>query len=551
MSAALPQSPAWQALARHHAAVRDASMRELFAADPRRFERFSIEVGDLLVDYAKHRVTDETMRLLFDLARQAQVTDWRDRMFAGDKINGTENRAVLHAALRNRSNRPILVDGKDVMPEVNAVLAKMRAFTDAVRSGAWRGHTGKRITDVVNIGIGGSDLGPAMVSGALRPYWHPEMRAHFVSNVDGTHLAEALRAAPPEQTLFVVVSKTFTTQETLMNARSARAWLVEKLGDEAAVPKHFVAVSTAAEEVRRFGIDTANMFAFWDWVGGRYSLWSAVGLSIQLLVGADRFDELLAGAHAIDEHFRTAPLEKNAPAILAMLGVWYANFFGAETHAILPYDQYMSRFPAYFQQGDMESNGKRVDRGGAFIDDYTTGPIVWGEPGTNGQHAFFQLLHQGTRLVPCDFLAPLESHNPMGKHHEALLANFFAQTEALMRGKTLEEARVELETAGLPPARVAELAPHKTFPGNRPTTSIVFPKLTPETLGSLIALYEHKIFVQGVVWNIYSFDQFGVELGKQLAKRIEPELAAPGRVASHDASTNALINRYKSHIGRI
>jgi glucose-6-phosphate isomerase len=546
----LTQSPAWQALARHRDSMQAAHLRDLFAADPKRFDRFSLEVEDMLVDFSKNRVTEETMKLLFDLARQARVFEWRDRMLSGDKINRTENRAVLHVALRNRSNRPILVDGVDVMPEVNAVLARMRRFTDAVRSGAWKGHTGKRITDIVNIGIGGSDLGPAMASLAVRPYWQPGMRAHFVSNVDGTHLAEALRDLSPEQTLFVVESKTFTTQETLMNARSARAWLTDKLGSEAAVPKHFVAVSTATEEVRKFGIDTDNMFAFWDWVGGRYSLWSAIGLPIALLVGIDRFEEMLAGGHAMDEHFRVAPMERNVPVVLGMLGVWYANFLGAATHAILPYDQYLSRFAAYFQQGDMESNGKRVDREGRFIEDYTTGPIVWGEPGTNGQHAFYQLLHQGTRLVPCDFIAPLESHNPMGKHHDVLLANFFAQTEALMRGKTQDEARAELEAQKLPPERVAELVPHKTFPGNRPTTSFVVTKVTPRTLGMLVAMYEHKIFVQGVVWEIFSFDQWGVELGKQLSKRIEPELEGKGVVTGHDASTNALINRYKRHQGR-
>jgi glucose-6-phosphate isomerase len=548
---ALTQSPAWQALARHHAEMERVHVRDLFSADPRRFESFSLEVDELLLDFSKHRVNAETMKLLFDLARQAQVFEWRDKMFSGDKINRTEDRAVLHVALRNRKNRPILVDGADVMPEVNAVLAKMRAFTDSVRSGAWRGHTGRRISDVVNIGIGGSDLGPTMVSLALEPYWQPGMRAHFVSNVDGTHLAEVLRKVSPEETLFVVESKTFTTQETLMNAHSARAWLVEKLGSEAAVPRHFVAVSTATAEVKKFGIDPANMFAFWDWVGGRYSLWSAIGLPIALMIGMDRFEELLGGGHAADEHFRDAPIEKNAPVVMAMLGVWYANFFGASTHAILPYDQYMSRFAAYFQQGDMESNGKRVDHDGTPIDDYTTGPVVWGEPGTNGQHAFYQLLHQGTRLVPCDFIAPLESHNPMGRHHEVLLANFFAQTEALMRGKTEAEARAELVSQGTRPERVDELAPHKTFPGNRPTSSIVFPRLTPRTLGLLIALYEHKIFVQGTVWRIFSFDQWGVELGKQLAKKIEPELERPGLVAAHDGSTNALINRYKRHVGRM
>jgi glucose-6-phosphate isomerase len=546
----LTQSPAWQALARHRDSMQAAHLRDLFAADPKRFDRFSLEVEDMLVDFSKNRVTEETMKLLFDLARQARVFEWRDRMLSGDKINRTENRAVLHVALRNRSNRPILVDGVDVMPEVNAVLARMRRFTDAVRSGAWKGHTGKRITDIVNIGIGGSDLGPAMASLAVRPYWQPGMRAHFVSNVDGTHLAEALRDLSPEQTLFVVESKTFTTQETLMNARSARAWLTDKLGSEAAVPKHFVAVSTATDEVRKFGIDTDNMFSFWDWVGGRYSLWSAIGLPIALLIGIDRFEEMLAGGHAMDEHFRTAPIDKNVPVVLGMLGVWYSNFLGAATHAILPYDQYLSRFAAYFQQGDMESNGKRVDREGRFIEDYTTGPIVWGEPGTNGQHAFYQLLHQGTRLVTCDFIAPLESHNPMGKHHDVLLANFFAQTEALMRGKTQDEARAELEAQRLSPERVRELAAHKTFPGNRPTTSVVVTKVTPRTLGMLVAMYEHKIFVQGVVWEIFSFDQWGVELGKQLAKKIEPELEGKGAVTGHDGSTNALINRYKRHHGR-
>jgi glucose-6-phosphate isomerase len=547
---ALTDSPAWKALTQHHAAMREVHVRDLFAKDDHRFEKLSLEVEDVLVDFSKHRVTADTMKLLLDLARQAKVFEWRDRMFSGEKINRTEDRAVLHVALRNRSNRPIVVDGKDVMPEVNAVLAKMRGFTDEVRSGAWKGHTGKRITDVVNIGIGGSDLGPVMACLALKPYWHAEMRAHFVSNVDGTHLAETLKVVDPEQTLFIVESKTFTTQETLMNAKSARAWMVEKLGSDAAVPKHFVAVSTATEEVKKFGIDTKNMFGFWDWVGGRYSLWSAIGLPIELMIGADGFEDFLAGGHAMDEHFRTAPAEKNVPLVLGMLGVWYMNFFGAQTHAILPYDQYMARFAAYFQQGDMESNGKRVDREGRFIEDYTTGPIVWGEPGTNGQHAFYQLIHQGTRVIPCDFLAPLETHNKLGKHHEVLLANYFAQTEALMRGKTPDEARAELVAQKLSPERVNELVPHKTFPGNRPTTSILFTKLTPRSLGMLVAMYEHKIFTQGIVWDIFSFDQWGVELGKQLAKKIEPELESKGPVTSHDGSTNALINRYKKHYGR-
>ncbi len=542
---ALTESAAWQALLRHQTSMRDVHMRNLFAEDPKRFERFSIQLGDILLDYSKNRVTDETLKLLFALARQASVESWRDRMFSGDKINGSEHRAVLHVALRNRSNRPILVDGKDVMPEVNAVLVRMRAFTDTLRSGAWKGFTGKRITDVVNIGIGGSDLGPVMATEALRPYWQDGLRAHFVSNVDGTHLVETVRSLDPESTLFIIASKTFTTQETLMNARSARAWLVDKLKSEAAVPRHFVAVSTAEAEVKKFGIDTNNMFGFWDWVGGRYSLWSAIGLPIACVIGMDRFEEMLAGAHEMDEHFRTAPLEKNVPVILGLLGVWYSNFFGAETHAILPYDQYMHRFPAYFQQGDMESDGKRVDKAG-HVTDYSTGPIVWGEPGTNGQHAFYQLIHQGTRTVPCDFLAPIETQNPLGNHHEVLLANFFAQTEALMKGKTEASVRAELEQQKLASAEIAALAPHKTFPGNRPSNSILFQKLTPRTLGKLVAMYEHKIFTQGTVWNIYSFDQWGVELGKQLAKKIEPELAGAAPVATHDCSTNGLINHYKS-----
>ncbi len=541
---ALTDSPAWRALDRHHQEVAPIHLREMFAKDPNRFATFSLQLGDILVDYSKNRVTGETMKLLFALARQAGLESYRDQMFAGEKINGTERRAVLHTALRNRSNRPIFVDGQDVMPEVNAVLAKMRQFTESVRSGSWRGATGAAITDVINIGIGGSDLGPAMASAALKPEWHQGLRAQFVSNVDGSHLAEALKTCAPATTLFVVCSKTFTTQETLLNARSARAWLVEALG-EAAVPKHFVAVSTAAKEVSAFGIDTANMFPFWDWVGGRYSLWSAIGLSIALMIGMERFEEFLGGAHEIDEHFRTAPLEENLPVILALLGVWYANFFGAQTHAILPYDQYLHRFPAYFQQGDMESNGKGVDRDGRPIVDYTTGPIVWGEPGTNGQHAFYQLIHQGTRLVPCDFLAPVHTHNPLPGHHTALLANYFAQTEALMKGKTAGEARAELVAAGMPEAEREALVPHKTFPGNRPSTSILFDRLDARTLGKLIALYEHKIFTQGAIWNIYSFDQWGVELGKQLAKKIEPELAGEAAISSHDASTNGLINHYK------
>jgi glucose-6-phosphate isomerase len=554
----LVQSPAWKALVQHHETMREVHMRTLFEKDPERFSRFSTSLGDLLVDYSKHRITEQTLKLLLGLAEQAKVGEWRDRMFRGDKINGTEDRAVLHTALRNRGNEPVLVDGADVMPEVNAVLAKMRVFTDALRSGTWKGHTGKRITDIVNIGIGGSDLGPVMATEALRPYWQVGLRAHFVSNVDGTHLAETVKYLDPETTLFIIASKTFTTQETLMNARSARAWLIGRLKSEAAVPKHFVAVSTASSLVAKFGIDTANMFPFWDWVGGRYSLWSAIGLPIACVIGMDHFEEMLAGAHEMDRHFRTAPPEKNIPMLLGMLGVWYANFFGAETHVILPYDQYLHRFPAYFQQGDMESNGKHVDRAGQAITSYTTGPIVWGEPGTNGQHAFYQLIHQGTRLIPADFLAPIDTQNPLvspdggGKgqdHHDVLLANFFAQTEALMRGKTTEEARAELVAAKTPADKLDALAVHKTFEGNRPSTSILFKKLTPHTLGKLVAMYEHKIFTQGIVWNIYSFDQWGVELGKQLAKKIEPELTEAGDVRSHDASTNGLVNHYKRNRG--
>ncbi|HET9625762.1 MAG TPA: glucose-6-phosphate isomerase [Kofleriaceae bacterium] len=547
---ALTRSPAWKALLEHQPSIAQTHMRDLFAADPGRFAKMSREACGVFVDWSKHRTTDETWKLLLALAEQADVAGWRDKMFAGDKLNGTEGRAVLHTALRNRSNRPVLVDGKDVMPEINAVLAKMRAFTERVRSGAWRGHTGETITDVVNIGIGGSDLGPVMVTEALRPYWKADLRAHFVSNVDGTHLAETVRHLDPARTLFIVASKTFTTQETLTNARSARDWLLGKLGGGApagteAVAKHFVALSTNAKEVKAFGIDPANMFEFWDWVGGRYSLWSAIGLSIACVIGMDHFEDLLAGGHAMDEHFRTAPLAENLPVILGMLGVWYANFFDAQSHAILPYDQYLHRFAAYFQQGDMESNGKGVDREGQRVD-YTTGPIIWGEPGTNGQHAFYQLIHQGTRVIPCDFLAPIESHNPIGPHHPILLANFFAQPEALMKGKTADEARAELAAQQLPADRIEQLVPHKTFTGNRPTTSIVVQKVTPHTLGALIAMYEHKIFVQGIVWNIYSFDQWGVELGKQLASKILPELDGDAPVTSHDSSTNGLINLYKS-----
>ncbi len=541
---ALTHSPLWQALEHHASGMRSVAMRELFAGDPRRFERFSLTFEDFLVDYSKNRITEETLRLLFALARSAGVEGWRDRMFAGERINVTENRSVLHVALRNRSNRPITVDGSDVMRAVNRVLGQMREFSDAVRSGKWKGFAGDTIADVVNIGIGGSDLGPHMVTDALRPYSSSSLRVHFVSNVDGTHIAETLRGLRPATTLFVIASKTFTTQETIANARTAREWCLAALHDPGAVASHFVALSTNAAEVRAFGIDPRNMFEFWDWVGGRYSLWSAVGLSIALAVGMDRFEELLAGAHAMDEHFRAAPLERNLPAVLALLGIWYNNFFGAETHAILPYDQYLHRFPAYLQQGDMESNGKSVARTGDRVD-YSTGPILWGEPGTNGQHAFFQLMHQGTKLIPADFIAPAQSHNPLGRHHSLLLSNFFAQTEALMRGKNESEARRELQAAGLSGDALERLLPHKIFEGNRPTNSILFRRLTPRALGTLIALYEHKIFVQGIIWDVNSFDQWGVELGKQLAGRILPELDTPERVGTHDASTNGLINYCK------
>jgi glucose-6-phosphate isomerase len=539
----LTQSPAWKALSAHRPKIDGVHLRELFAGDPRRFETLSLTLDDLVFDYSKHRVTTETMQLLSALAEQAKLPEMIDRMFSGERINITENRPVLHVALRNRSNRPIAVDGGDVMPAVREVLAKMRRFTDSVRSGEWKGYTGKPITDIVNIGIGGSDLGPVMVTEALRPYWHDRLRVHFVSNIDGTHLAEALKRVSPESVLFTVASKTFTTQETITNATSARNWLLDQLRDRAAVARHFVALSTNERELSAFGIDPANMFEFWDWVGGRYSLWSAIGLPIALVIGMDAFDELLAGAHDADEHFRTAPLARNIPAVMGLLGVWYTNFFGAETHAILPYDQYLHRFAAYFQQGDMESNGKGVDRSGQRVTDYTTGPVIWGEPGTNGQHAFYQLIHQGPRLIPCDFIAPVISKNPLGRHHDILLASFFAQTEALMKGKMSDEVRAELARAGITDRE--DLVAHRTFTGNRPTSSLLVDEITPRTLGRLIALYEHKIFVQGVIWNINSFDQWGVELGKQLASAILPELEGDAEVTTHDSSTNSLINHYK------
>jgi glucose-6-phosphate isomerase len=534
---------AWKALENHRAATQDLHMRDLFADDPGRFDKFTVRTGDMLLDYSKNRITSETMSLLKDLAREADVEKWREKMFSGEKINNTEGRAVLHVALRNSADRPIHVDGKDVMPDVARVLDQMRTFSDAVRSGAWKGSTGKRITDVVNVGIGGSDLGPVMVSEALKPYHQPGLNVHFVSNVDGTHIAETLKPLDPETSLFIVASKTFTTQETLTNATSARTWLIDALGKDA-VAKHFVALSTNTQAVTEFGIDSANMFEFWDWVGGRYSLWSAIGLPIAVAIGMDRFEELLAGGRDMDDHFRTAPLEANLPVILALIGVWNTDFLGADTYAVLPYDQYLHRLPAYLQQADMESNGKYVTRDGLRVD-YPTGPILFGEPGTNGQHSFYQLVHQSTRLVPCDFIAPARSHNNIGNHHPILLSNFFAQTEALMTGKAEAQVRKELEAQGLSGADLEGLVPHKVFDGNRPTNSILVRRFDPHTLGMLIALYEHKIFVQGIIWQINSFDQWGVELGKQLAKAILPELENGDVVTSHDASTNGLINAYK------
>jgi len=528
---------AWKDLQAHYEKMSAVQMRDLFAADPARFEKFSTSFEDILLDFSKNIVTAETMELLEKVADAAKIKEEAARMFAGEKINLTEKRAVLHVALRNRSNTPIYVDGVDVMPEVNDVLGKMEGFVNRVRSGEWKGFTGKTITDIVNLGIGGSDLGPVMVTEALKPYCKRDLKVHFVSNVDGTHIAEVLKLVNAETTLFLIASKTFTTQETMTNAHSAKAWLLDNLKEPAAVANHFAALSTNGAAVSAFGIDTANMFGFWDWVGGRYSSWSAIGTSIALAIGWENFVDFLSGAHAMDKHFTSAPFGSNLPMVLGMLGVWYGNFFGAESHAILPYDQYMHRFPAYFQQGDMESNGKRVTRGGAPCT-VSTGPIIWGEPGTNGQHAFYQLMHQGTKLIPADFIAPVVSHNPIGEHHPILLSNFFAQTEALMKGK--DEAQCVAE--GVPP----ELLPHKVFPGNKPTNSIMFDKLTPATLGALVAMYEHKIFVQGIVWDINSFDQWGVELGKQLAKQILPELADAAAVTAHDASTNGLINHWKA-----
>jgi glucose-6-phosphate isomerase len=528
----------------HYIDVVGESLKGLFDTDNERFAKFSVQFEDILLDYSKNRITDQTIALLLQLAKECRLNDAIKAMYSGDIINATEGRQVLHIALRNQSNTPIYVDGKDVMPDVNSVLQHMKEFSDAVVSGNWKGYTGKAITDVVNIGIGGSDLGPVMVTEGLKAYKN-HLNLHFVSNVDGTHIAETLKGLNAETTLFLIASKTFTTQETMANAHSARNWFIESGGRDVDVAKHFAALSTNADGVSKFGIDTKNMFEFWDWVGGRYSLWSAIGLSISLSIGHENFVELLQGAHAMDNHFRDAEPDQNLPTILALLGIWYNNFFEAETQAILPYDQYMHRFAAYFQQGDMESNGKSVDRNGKPVD-YSTGPIIWGEPGTNGQHAFYQLIHQGTKLIPCDFIAPAQSHNPVGEHHTMLLSNFFAQTEALMNGKSREEVEAELKAAGKSSAEIEVLAPFKEFGGNRPTNSILVKKITPRSLGALIAMYEHKIFVQGIIWNIYSFDQWGVELGKQLAGKILPELRNNDDVSSHDSSTNGLINQYKA-----
>lgn len=534
---------AWRKLEMHFLTMQAQQMRELFHEDPDRFRNFHLNFENVLVDFSKNIVVEETLQLLLELTHECELQAAIEAMFKGLPINQTENRPVLHVALRNRSNTPVLVDGQDVMPDVNRVLKQMEQFSNALLQGEWKGYTGKPITDIVNIGIGGSDLGPLMVTEALRPYWK-NITPHFVSNVDGTHIAETLKRVNPETTLFIIASKTFTTQETMTNAETARSWFLEKTNNAGEVAKHFVAVSTNQKAVTAFGIDPDNMFVFWDWVGGRYSLWSSIGLSIACTIGFDNFSKLLDGAHAMDTHFRNEPFDKNIPVILAMLGIWYNNFFGAASETILPYDQYLHRFAAYFQQGNMESNGKSVDRNGQPVH-YQTGPIIWGEPGTNGQHAFYQLIHQGTKLIPCDFIAPAKTHNPVSDHHDKLLANFFAQTEALMKGKTEAEVGQELTAAGMTPEQIKFHLPYRVFEGNKPTNSILIEQLTPRTLGSLIALYEHKIFVQGIIWNIFSFDQWGVELGKALAKKILPELNTTEEIATHDSSTNGLINHFK------
>ncbi|MBE6312409.1 MAG: glucose-6-phosphate isomerase [Bacteroidales bacterium] len=538
------QTSAWKELEKYFATFKGTQMKALFAKDANRAEKYSLQFEDIFVDFSKNIIDEKVMPLLVKLAEECGLKDAIEAEFTGEKINKTEKRSVLHVALRNRSNTPIYSDGKDVMPDVNRVLAQMKDFSEKIISGAWKGYTGKAITDIVNVGIGGSDLGPLMVTEALKPYKKQNITCHFVSNIDGTHMAETLKKVNPETTLFIIASKTFTTLETMTNAQTAKDWFLKTAKDEKAVAKHFVALSTNAKAVADFGIDTNNMFEFWDWVGGRYSLWSAIGLSIACSIGFENYQALLEGAHAMDKHFRNTEFDKNIPVILALIGIWYNNFYGAETEAILPYDQYMHRFSAYFQQGNMESNGKYVDRNGKEVS-YQTGPIIWGEPGTNGQHAFYQLIHQGTKMIPCDFMAPAISQNPIGDHHPKLLANFFAQPEALMMGKTAEQVTAELKKQGKSDEDIAMLLPYMVFKGNIPTNSILFKKLTPRTLGSLIAMYEHKIFTQGIIWNIFSFDQWGVQLGKQLANVILPELKNDEKVASHDSSTNGLINKYK------
>ncbi|MEX8548127.1 MAG: glucose-6-phosphate isomerase [Mucilaginibacter sp.] len=537
------ETEAFRYLTDYFPQMAEKQMKDLFAQDLDRFKKFSIKFEDILFDFSKNRIDEKTLALLIQLAKECQLKEAIEAMFTGEKINETEGRSVLHTALRNVTNKPLTVDGENITEEVNAVLKQMETFSNAVISGEWKGYKGDEITDVVNIGIGGSDLGPVMVTEALKPY-KTRLNLHFDSNVDGTQITEILKGLNPATTLFLIASKTFTTQETMTNAHTARDWFIKGGGKDEDVAKHFAALSTNSKAVEAFGIDTKNMFVFWDWVGGRYSLWSAIGLSIALSIGFDNFKELLTGANAADEHFRNTDFEQNISVMLGVIGIWYNNFFGAETEAILPYDQYLHRFAAYFQQGDMESNGKHVDRNGNEVD-YSTGPIIWGEPGTNGQHAFYQLIHQGTKLIPCDFIAPAQSHNPTGDHHSILLSNFFAQTEALMNGKTQEEVTEELKAAGKTAEEIEKLAPFKVFEGNRPTNSILFKEITPRSLGSLIAFYEHKIFVQGIIWNIFSFDQWGVELGKQLAVKIQKELKGDERVKDHDSSTNGLINQYK------
>ena len=535
---------AWKKLKEHFSEMKNVSMRDLFSNDPKRYANFSLRFDDIVFDYSKNIISEKTMQLLLQLAEECKVKEGINAMFSGDIINGTEKRSVLHTALRNFSGQPVFAEGNDVMPGIKKVLRKMKSFTGKVHAGKHRGYTGKRIKYIVNIGIGGSDLGPLMITEALKPYWQEGIETYFVSNVDGTHIAETLKKVNPERTLFLIASKTFTTQETMTNAHTVREWFLKKAKNEKHIAKHFIALSTNEKEVVKFGIDKENMFEFWDWVGGRYSLWSAIGLSIALTTGYKNFEQLLKGAHNTDTHFNSTPFDKNIPVIMALIGLWYTNFFGAQTEAILPYDQYLYRFAAYFQQGNMESNGKSIDRNGEPVE-YATGPVIWGEPGTNGQHAFYQLIHQGTLSIPCDFIAPSQTHNPLGDHHQKLLSNFFAQTEALMNGKTEDEAEKELENLGLTAEEIARLLPYKIFTGNKPTNSFLIKKITPYTLGELIALYEHKIFVQGVIWNIFSFDQWGVELGKQLANKILPELLTDEKVTNHDSSTNGLINDWK------